>query len=71
MVERPEHVTVRAQDRDGNWFSVTGEGLTARCFCHEIDHLEGVLFTERADHIMSDEELAEYYGHPVDTGGED
>ena len=69
MVERPEHVTVRAQDRDGNWFSVTGEGLTARCFCHEIDHLEGVLFTERADHIMSDEELAEYYGHPVDADG--
>ena len=70
-VTRPMTVTVRAQDRDGNWFSVTGEGLTARCFCHEIDHLEGVLFTERADHIMSDEELAEYYGHPVDTGGED
>ena len=61
-VERPEHVTVRAQDRNGEWFEVSGEGLTARAFCHELDHLEGVLFTQLADHIMSDEELNEYYG---------
>ncbi len=61
-VERPEQVTVRAQDRNGEWFEVTGEGLTARAFCHELDHLEGVLFTKLADHIMSEEELAEYYG---------
>ena len=60
-VERPEQVTVRAQDRNGEWFEVTGEGLTARAFCHELDHLEGVLFTKLADHIMSEEELAEYY----------
>ena len=61
-VERPEKVTVRAQDRNGQWFEVSGEGLTARAFCHELDHLEGVLFTQLADHIMSDEELNEYYG---------
>ncbi len=61
-VERPQHVTVRAQDRDGKWFEVEGEGLTARAFCHELDHLEGVLFTQLADHIMSDEELSDYYG---------
>ena len=61
-VERPALVTVRAQDRYGEWFEVTGEGLTARAFCHELDHLEGVLFTQLADHIMSDDELNEFYG---------
>ncbi len=60
-VERPEIVTVRAQDRNGEWFEVTGEGLTARAFCHELDHLEGVLFTQLADHIMSEDEINEYY----------
>ena len=64
-VKRPEHVKVRAQDRNGNWFEVDGIGLTARAFCHEIDHLEGILFTEVAEHIMSDEELDEYY-HSAD-----
>ena len=68
-VTRPDHVRVRAQDRDGNWFEVEGDGLTARAFCHELDHLDGVLFDELADHIMSDEELDEYYGHAGD--GED
>jgi peptide deformylase len=61
-VERPDHVKVRAQDRFGNWFEAEGEGLTARAFCHELDHLDGVLFDSLADHIMSDEELDEYYG---------
>lgn len=61
-VERPEQVTVRAQDRNGEWFEVQGEGLTARAFCHELDHLEGILFTQLADHIMSEEELNKYYG---------
>ena len=62
MVRRPYHVKVRAQDRNGQWFEIEGEGLTARAFCHEIDHLEGHMFTELCDHIMSDEELEEYYG---------
>lgn len=61
-VKRPDHVVVHAQDRDGNWFDVEGFGLTARAFCHELDHLEGKLFLEVADHIMDDEELDEYYG---------
>ena len=68
-VTRPDHVRVRAQDRDGNWFEVEGDGLTARAFWHELDHLDGILFDELADHIMSDEELDEYYGHAGD--GED
>ena len=67
-VERPEHVKIRAQDRDGNWFEVEGDDLTARAFCHELDHLEGVMFDELADHIMSDDELDEYYGR--DTSAE-
>ena len=67
-VERPEHVKIRAQDRDGNWFEVEGDDLTARAFCHELDHLEGVMFDELADHIMSDEELDDYYGR--DTSAE-
>lgn len=46
-VERPMTVTVRAQDRHGNNIVVTGEGLKARAFCHEIDHLDGVLFIDR------------------------
>lgn len=44
---RPMKVTVRAQDRFGNTFTVTGEGLKARALCHEIDHLDGVLFLDR------------------------
>lgn len=57
IVTRPEHVVVRAQDRHGNYFEVEGTGLTARCFCHEIDHLDGHLFTERAERILTQEEL--------------
>ncbi len=57
VVTRPEHVRVRAQDRDGNWFEVEGEGLTARCFCHEIDHLEGIVFTSLCERMLTQEEL--------------
>lgn len=60
LVKRPEYVVVRAQDRDGNFFEVDGEGLTARAFCHEIDHLEGKLFLDSAEKILSQEELAEF-----------
>ena len=44
---RPMKVQVKAQDRTGKWHIYTGEGLKARCFCHELDHLEGILFTEK------------------------
>ncbi|MDO5445364.1 MAG: peptide deformylase [Eubacteriales bacterium] len=57
IVNRPEKVRVRAQDRYGNTFEVEGEGLTARCFCHEIDHLSGVLFTDLAEKMLTEEEL--------------
>jgi len=45
---RPKKVTVRALDRDGKEFTVTGTDLLARAFCHEIDHLDGILFTDNA-----------------------
>lgn len=60
VVTRPYVVRVRAQDRNGDFFEVEDEGLTARCFCHEIEHLDGHLFVEHTDHLLSDEELAEY-----------
>ena len=59
IVKRPAAVTVRAFDRHGKEFEVSGEILTARAFCHEIDHLDGHLFTELAERILSDEELEE------------
>ena len=46
IVERPMNVTVKAQDRYGKEFTIDAEGFTARAFCHEIDHLDGHLFTE-------------------------
>ncbi len=57
LVRRPMHVKVRAQDRNGEFFEVEGEGLTARCFCHEIDHLEGVVFTSKCERMLTEEEL--------------
>lgn len=46
ITERPMEVKVKAQDRNGNWCVYKGEGLKARCFCHEIDHLDGILFID-------------------------
>jgi len=57
MVKRPMRVRVRAQDRNGNWFEDEDEELTARCFCHELDHLDGHLFSELADRLYTSEEL--------------
>ncbi len=58
LVKRPERVRVRAQDRNGEWFEVEGTGLTARCFCHEIDHLEGIVFTSKAERMLDPDEIA-------------
>ena len=60
IVTRPNVVRVRAQDRDGNWFEAEGEGMNARCFCHEIEHLDGHLYVEHIDHFLSEDELREY-----------
>ncbi|MBQ9197250.1 MAG: peptide deformylase [Clostridia bacterium] len=60
-VVRPNKVTVRALDRHGKPFEITGEGLLARAFCHEIDHLDGKLYIDVEDHeiVQEDEEEAE------------
>ena len=57
MVTRPRIVTVRAQDRNGEWFTVQSHDLTARAFLHEIDHLDGHVFKEKVtEYINMDEE---------------
>ncbi len=50
-VKRPMYVKVHAQDRNGNNIIVEGEGLKARALCHEIDHLDGVLFIDKSEKI--------------------
>ena len=60
IVTRPAWVRVRAQDRNGDWFEAEGEGLNARCFCHELGHRDGHLYTEHIDRFLTDEELREY-----------
>lgn len=59
VVKRPMKAKVRAQDRNGNFFEAEGEEIVARCFCHEIDHLDGHLFTELAGRLYTNEELEE------------
>ena len=56
-VTRPMKVRVKAQDRDGNAFEIEDEGLTARCFCHELDHLDGHMFDELCDKLYTAEEI--------------
>lgn len=59
IVKRPIYAKVRAQDRYGNWFETDGTDLTARCFCHELDHLDGIVYTEVMERFLTDEELNE------------
>lgn len=56
IVTRPQIVTVRAQDRNGEWFTVKSHDLTARAFLHEIDHLDGHVFTEKVSRYIDPEE---------------
>ncbi len=56
---RPDTVTVEATNRRGERFRVTGTGLTARCFCHEIDHLDGILYPDVADRMLTRSEIEE------------
>ena len=58
-VKRPYYAKVRAQDRNGDWFEVEGEELIARCFCHELDHLDGILYTQVMDRFLTEEELSQ------------
>ena len=51
------YAKVRAQDRDGNWYEAEGEEIIARCFCHELDHLDGIVYTEVMERFLTEEEL--------------
>ena len=57
LVKRPYYAKVKAQDRFGDWFEVEGEELIGRCFCHELDHLDGIVYTEVMERYLTEEEL--------------
>ena len=57
LVKRPYYAKVRAQDRNGNWYEAEGEEIIARCFCHELDHLDGIVYTEVMERFLLYEEL--------------
>ena len=57
LVKRPMYAKVRAQDRFGDWYEAEGEELIARCFCHELDHLDGIVYTEVMERYLTEEEL--------------
>ena len=59
IVKRPMKVTVKAQDRHGNPVEYEREGVTARCFCHEIEHLDGHMYYERAGRLFTEAEVDE------------
>ncbi len=54
VVKRPKHVTVRATNRNGEVFEISGSDLLARAFCHELDHLDGKLYIDRASRMEED-----------------
>jgi len=66
IVNRPGKVLVKAQDRNGNFFEYEGSDIIARAVCHEIDHLEGILFTSIADRMLTDEEIAEMQAQSIE-----
>ena len=70
MVTRPDFVKVRAQDRNGNVFEFSGEALTARALCHELDHLDGVLFKAHVEKLLTEEDLQELYAERAKNDGE-
>lgn len=57
LVKRPYWAKVRAQDRNGDWYEAEGEELIARCFCHELDHLDGIVYTQVMERFLTEDEL--------------
>lgn len=57
LVKRPAWVKVRAMDRNGNVYEAEGEGLMARCFCHELDHLDGTLYIDKAIEMYDPDDI--------------
>jgi len=62
ITTRPMTVTVEATDRTGKRYTVTGSGLLARAICHECDHLDGIIYPDRAIHMLTKEEIKKYIG---------
>ncbi|MBQ0010799.1 MAG: peptide deformylase [Ruminococcus sp.] len=62
ICDRPSYVRVRALDRTGTVREYEGTELLARCFCHEIDHLDGILYSDVADRMLTPEEWEDYVG---------
>ncbi len=60
LCKRPAHVTVRAMDRYGKTFDITGDGLLARALCHECDHLDGKIYTDIQIRPLSPKEVEKY-----------
>ena len=61
VVTRPETVTVRAMNRNGEIVTHTASGLGARAFCHEIEHMDGIIYTDRAERMLTPEEIEEMF----------
>ena len=59
IVTRPDHVIVHAQDRKGREIEVEGEGFFARALCHELDHLDGILYIDKMERELTREEIAD------------
>lgn len=59
ITRRPDYVKVKAQDRNGNEFTIEGRELLAKAFCHEIDHLDGILYKEKAIRMLTPKEIEE------------
>lgn len=59
ITRRPDYVKVKAQDRHGNEFTTEGKELLAKAFCHELDHLEGILYKQKAIRMLTPKEIEE------------
>ena len=68
VVTRPEKVKVRFQDRHGKAWELETEGFEARAICHEVDHLDGVLYIDKMDRELAEEEIQ---GHIPEDGPEE
>lgn len=66
----PYRVTVKAQDRNGKEFTIKGEGLLARAFCHELDHLDGILYDTRVERMLFPEEIEKLNAGELDLSDE-
>ena len=60
ITKRPQCVTVRALDREGKEFELTGYDLLAKAICHELDHLDGTIYTDKTIRMLTPEEVEEY-----------